>query len=244
MSNIAIQVSEVTMQYRLAVEKVDSFKNYLIKKIRKEMRYEDFFALQNVSFSVEKGEVFGVIGMNGAGKSTLLKVIAGIQKPTLGSVERHGSMAPLIELGAGFNGELTGIENIYLNGLLLGFSKKFIKEKLDEIVDFSELDKFIHTPLKNYSSGMKARLGFSIATIVKPEILIVDEVLAVGDFKFKEKSEKKINTMTENGTTVLFVSHSLGQVEAICQRVLWLEKGNVKKIGPAKEIVEQFRNSQ
>ncbi|QHT59259.1 ABC transporter ATP-binding protein [Paenibacillus lycopersici] len=243
MNDIAIQVSNITMKYRLASEKVDSLKHFIIKKFKKEMKYEDFYALKNVSFSVNKGEMFGIVGMNGAGKSTMLKIIAGVQKPTQGTVERKGMIAPLIELGAGFNGELTGMENIMLNGLLLGYSKKFIKEKLDEIVEFAELGKFIHTPLKNYSSGMKARLGFSIATVVKPEILIVDEVLSVGDFKFKEKSEQKINAMTANGTTVLFVSHSLGQVESICDRVLWLEQGCVKEIGPSKEIISKFKNS-
>ncbi|MFY0544183.1 ABC transporter ATP-binding protein [Brevibacillus sp. H7] len=240
MSDIAIQASNVTMKYRLATEKVDSLKHFFIKKLRKEIQYEDFYALQDVSFSVRKGEVFGIIGMNGAGKSTLLKIIAGVLKPTSGTVVRRGSIAPLIELGAGFNGELTGAENIILNGMLLGYSKKFIKDKFDEIVEFSELGKFIHTPLKNYSSGMKARLGFSIATVVQPDILIVDEVLAVGDVKFKEKSERKIRSMMEGGTTVLFVSHSLGQVEQICDNVLWLERGCVKEIGAPKDVITQF----
>ena len=212
MVNSVIEISNVTMKYRLTTEKIDSLKHFFVKKIKKEISYEDFYALNHVNFSVNKGEVLGIIGRNGAGKSTLLKIIAGVIKPTEGSIVRTGSIAPLIELGAGFNGELTGLENIKLNGLLLGYSKKFIEEKTDEIVEFSDLGKFIHTPLKNYSSGMKARLGFSIATIVKPDILIVDEVLAVGDLKFKEKSERKIRSMMEDGTTVLFVSHSLGQV--------------------------------
>ncbi|NBC73184.1 ATP-binding cassette domain-containing protein [Paenibacillus sacheonensis] len=229
------------MKYRLMTEKIDSLKNFFIKKVRNEIKYEEFFALKQVNFSIRKGEVYGIIGMNGAGKSTLLKIIAGVLKPTSGRVLKRGSVAPLIELGAGFNGELSGYENIFLNGLLMGYSKKFIKSKMEEIIDFSELGKFIHTPLKNYSSGMRARLGFSIATVVKPDILIVDEVLSVGDFKFKEKSEMKIRSMMKEGTTVLFVSHSLGQVESICDKVIWLESGFVKEIGAAKEIIAHFK---
>lgn len=244
MGDSAIQVSNVTMKYRVASEKVDSLKNYFIKRIRKEIQYEEFYALRDIEFSVNKGDVFGIMGLNGAGKSTLLKIIAGVLKPTQGKVVTKGAIAPLIELGAGFNGELSGVENIYLNGLLMGYSKKFIKDKLDEIISFSELDKFIHTPLKNYSSGMKARLGFSIATVIQPEILIVDEVLSVGDFKFKEKSEKKIKSMIEDeGTTVLFVSHSLSQVERICKNALWLEHGCVKRIGNVKEVISEFKNN-
>lgn len=238
----AIEVNNVSMKYRLTTEKVDSIKQYLIKRAKKEIQYEDFYALNDISFSVPKGEVFGIIGLNGAGKSTLLKVISGILKPTTGSVKVHGTIAPLIELGAGFNGDLTGIENIYLNGLILGYSKKMIHSKIEEIVEFSELGKFIHTPLKNYSSGMKARLGFSIATIVQPEVLIVDEVLSVGDMMFREKSEKKIKSMIKNGTTVLFVSHSLSQVEQLCNRVLWLENGQLKELGESSNILEKYRN--
>ncbi|MFD0961823.1 ABC transporter ATP-binding protein [Paenibacillus chungangensis] len=243
MANIAVNVSNVSMKYRLATEKIDSFKYLLIKKLKNELKYEEFYALKDVSFTVNRGEVFGIIGLNGAGKSTLLKIIAGVIKPTIGRVEKHGSIAPLLELGAGFNGELTGIENIYLNGLLFGYTKKFIAHKIDEIIEYSELGKFIHTPLKNYSSGMKARLGFSIATIVQPDILIVDEVLAVGDIKFKAKSEEKIRQMMSGGTTVLFVSHSLGQVENICDRALWLEHGEVKSIGNPGELIADYKNS-
>ena len=243
MDNIAVRVSNVTMKYRLPTEKIDSLKHFFIKKIKREIQYEDFFALQDVSFSVKKGEVFGIIGHNGAGKSTLLKIIAGVIKPTSGTCERYGSMAPLIELGAGFNEELTGIENIYLNGLLLGHTRRFISEKLEEIIEFSELGKFIHMPLKNYSSGMRARFGFSIATIVQPDILLVDEVLSVGDNRFREKSEQKIRSMIESGTTVLLVSHSLSQVESLCSNVIWLEKGRIKGIGPSKEILSKYKNS-
>lgn len=237
----AIEVNNVSMKYRLATEKVDSIKQYLIKRAKGEFHYEDFYALNNVSFSVAKGEVFGIIGLNGAGKSTLLKIISGILKPTDGSVKVQGKIAPLIELGAGFNGDLSGVENIYLNGLMLGYSKKMIRSKMNEIVEFSELGKFIHTPLKNYSSGMKARLGFSIATIVQPEVLIVDEVLAVGDIKFKEKSERKIQSMIEEGTTVIFVSHSLAQMKNLCNRVMWLEKGSVKQIGESSVICDTYK---
>lgn len=240
---VAVRVSQVSMKYRIASEKIHSMKHYLIKRIKKQITYEDFYALSNIDFEVYKGEVFGVIGLNGAGKSTLFKVIAGILKPTEGQVYRKGTIAPLIELGAGFNGELSGWENIYLNGLILGYSKKFIREKIDEIVEFAELGKFIHVPLKNYSSGMRARLGFSIATIVEPDLLIVDEVLSVGDIKFKEKSEHKIKSMINQGTTVLFVSHSLSQVQSLCNRVVWLEKGQIREIGATKEIIDRYKKA-
>ena len=229
------------MKYKLMSGQVNSLKQVFINAMTQKITYEEFSALEDVSFEVQKGEVFGVVGLNGAGKSTLLKVVAGILKPTSGSVERYGSLVPLIELGGGFNSELTGIENIYLNGMLLGYSKKFIKEKLDEIVDFAELEKFIHTPIKNYSSGMRARLGFSIATLVKPDILIVDEVLSVGDHKFKEKSEAKMKELMGSGTTVLFVSHSIDQMKNMCNRVLWLEQGSVKDIGPADTICDKYK---
>jgi len=237
----SIEVNNVSMRYRLHNEKIDSIKHYFIKKMKQEISYTDFFALNDVSFSVPKGQVLGIVGLNGAGKSTLLKVVSGIIKPTNGSVLTNGKIAPLIELGAGFDGELSGMENIFLNGLLLGYSKKTIRSKVEEIIDFSELEEFIHTPLKNYSSGMKARLGFSIATITMPDILIVDEVLSVGDIKFREKSQKKIKYMVDNGTTAIFVSHSLGQVEKICDEVLWLEKGSVRKIGESKLICDEFK---
>ena len=241
--DIAIKVQNVSMKYRMATEKITSIKYYLIKRIKKEIQYVDFYALQDINFEVKKGEVFGIIGLNGAGKSTLLKIIAGIIKPTSGKVVRNGTIAPLIELGAGFNSELSGLENIYLNGLILGYSKKFIQSKIDEIIEYSELQDFIHVPLKNYSSGMRSKLGFSIATIVEPDILIVDEVLSVGDIKFKQKSEQKIKSMIDKGTTVLFVSHSLSQVESLCNRVAWLEKGRIKEIGEAKEVCERYKNA-
>lgn len=240
MTESVIRISKLSMRYRLSKEKIDSLKHFFIKKIRKEVVYEDFYALEDINFEVGKGEVFGIIGMNGAGKSTLLKIIAGVLKPTSGHVERRGVIAPLIELGAGFNGELTGRENIYLNALLMGYSKKFIKEKVDEIIAFSELERFIDTPLKNYSSGMRARLGFSIATVVQPDILIIDEILSVGDIRFKDKSESKIRSMMSGGTTVVFVSHSLNQVQKICDRVLWLEQGQIREIGTPELIIPKY----
>ncbi len=241
MKDVAVKVDHVSMKYKLMSGKVNSLKQVFINAMTRKITYEEFSALDDVSFEIQKGEVFGIVGLNGAGKSTLLKIVAGILKPTSGTVERYGSLVPLIELGGGFNAELTGTENIYLNGMLLGYSKKFIKEKMDEIIEFSELGKFIDTPIKNYSSGMRARLGFSIATLVKPDILIVDEVLAVGDHKFKEKSETKMKSLMGSGTTVLFVSHSIEQMKSMCDRVLWLEKGTVKEIGPSKEVCERYQ---
>lgn len=240
---IAVSAEHVSMKYRLGKEKIDSLKEYFVKRIKNEISYKEFFALNDISFSVEKGEVFGIIGKNGAGKSTLLKIVAGIIKPTSGRVFRNGTVAPLIELGAGFDGELNGIENIYLNGMLLGYSRKMITEKLEEICAFSELGDFLNIPLKNYSSGMKARLGFSIATMVEPDILIVDEALSVGDIQFRAKSEGKILKMIESGTTVLFVSHSIDQVQRICNRVMWLEKGTIREIGPAAEVCNHYKNA-
>lgn len=236
-----LEVRNVSMEFRIASEKITSLKEMFIKRLKRQIEYKTLRALDNVSFEVKKGEVFGIIGLNGAGKSTLLKIVSGIMKPTSGEVIRRGTIAPLIELGAGFNGQLSGLENIYLNGLLLGYSKKFIQEKLDEIIAFSELEEFIHMPLKNYSSGMKARLGFSIATCVQPDLLIVDEVLAVGDIRFREKCENRIQSMIASGTSVLFVSHSLSQVQRLCQRVLWLEKGRVREIGEAGTILPEYK---
>ena len=222
----AIIVDNVSMKFNLSKEKVDSLKDYIIKSIKKEIKYNEFWALQNVSFTVEKGDRVGILGLNGAGKSTLLKVIAGVFKPTEGSVTKYGKMVPLLELGAGFDQQYTGKENIYLYGAMLGYSKEFIDEKYDEIVKFSELKDFIDVPIKNYSSGMKSRLGFSIATVVSPKILILDEVLSVGDAKFRKKSEKKVLSMFDSGVTVLFVSHSLAQVQRICNKAMILEKEN------------------
>lgn len=236
----AIIVDNVSMKFNLSKEKVDSLKDYIIKSIKKEIKYNEFWALQNVSFTVEKGDRVGILGLNGAGKSTLLKVIAGVFKPTEGSVTKHGKMVPLLELGAGFDQQYTGKENIYLYGAMLGYSKEFIDEKYDEIVKFSELKDFIDVPIKNYSSGMKSRLGFSIATVVSPKILILDEVLSVGDAKFRKKSEKKVLSMFDSGVTVLFVSHSLAQVQRICNKAMILEKGKLIAYGDIDTISEKY----
>ena len=236
----AIIVDNVSMKFNLNKEKVDSLKDYIIKSIKKEIKYNEFWALQNVSFTVEKGDRVGILGLNGAGKSTLLKVIAGVFKPTEGSVTKHGKMVPLLELGAGFDQQYTGKENIYLYGAMLGYSKEFIDEKYDEIVKFSELKDFIDVPIKNYSSGMKSRLGFSIATVVSPKILILDEVLSVGDAKFRKKSEKKVLSMFDSGVTVLFVSHSLAQVQRICNKAMILEKGKLIAYGDIDTISKQY----
>ena len=217
-----IEVNNVSIKFKMTKEQIFSLKEYFIKFIKRQLEFEEFNALTNVSFSVNKGDILGVIGYNGAGKSTMLKVISGIMKPTNGSIKVDGVISPLIELGSGFDMELTARENIFLNGYILGYSKKFIKEHFNEIVEFSELSEFLDVPVKNFSSGMVARLGFAIATIVKPEILIVDEILSVGDFKFQEKSEKKIKEMLLSGTTVILVSHDIAQIEEICTKVLWL----------------------
>lgn len=240
-SNIAIDIQNVSMLYNLGTEKVDSLKEYFIKMLKGELFFEEFKALENISFSIKKGEVFGLVGLNGAGKSTLLKVIAGVLKPTTGQVKINGSIAPLIELGAGFNFDLTGRENVFLNGAVLGYSRPFMQGMLDEVVAFSELGKFIDVPIKNYSSGMIARLAFSIATAIKPDILIVDEVLSVGDYKFQEKSKQRIEELFAGGTTVVVVSHSKEQIEELCNRVVWLEKGEMKEVGNTFEVMKRYK---
>lgn len=228
------------MKFNLSEVKVDNLKEYVIKVVKKEMRYQEFWALTDINFELKKGDRLGILGLNGAGKSTLLKVIAGVLKPTQGSVSSKGRIVPLLELGAGFDKDYTGAENIYLYGAMLGYSKEFLREKYDEIVEFSELEDFINVPVKNYSSGMKARLGFSIATVVEPDILILDEVLSVGDAKFKKKSEKRIKDMFEKGVTVLFVSHSLAQVQSLCNRAILLEKGQLIADGSIDEVSELY----
>lgn len=238
----ALRVDNIGIRFRLTNERVDSLKEYVIKMVKRELRYQEFWALQDVTFQVKKGERLGILGLNGAGKSTLLKIIAGVLKPTTGTVARNGKIVPLLELGAGFDKQYTGAENIYLYGAMLGYPKAFLREKFNEIIEFSELGDFINVPLKNYSSGMKARLGFSIATIVEPEILILDEVLSVGDAKFKKKSEKKIKDMFNQGITVLFVSHSIAQVRSLCDRAIILEKGKLMAegdVGTVSAIYEE-----
>ncbi|MCR5798084.1 MAG: ABC transporter ATP-binding protein [Eubacterium sp.] len=236
----ALRVNNVSMKFNLSSEKVDNIKEYFIKMIKKELMYQEFWALKNIDFEVKKGDRVGILGLNGAGKSTLLKVIAGVLKPTEGNVECFGKIAPLLELGAGFDRQYTGAENIFLYGAVLGYSKDFIKEKYDDIVEFSELGKFIDVPVKNYSSGMKARLGFSIATVVEPEILILDEVLSVGDKKFRKKCEARIKSMFDKGVTVLFVSHSTSQVLRMCNKGILLENGQLIAQGEAEEIVDLY----
>lgn len=236
MSKVAVDVNHVTMRYNISSQKVDNLKEYFIKFVKKEILFNEFLALNDVTFQVNKGDRLGILGLNGAGKSTLLKVIAGVQKPSEGSVKVKGRIVPLLELGAGFDKEYTGAENIYLYGTVLGYSKEFIREKYDEIVEFSELGKFIDVPVKNYSSGMKSRLGFAIATVVQPDVLILDEVLAVGDAKFRKKCEAKIQSMFDSGVTVLFVSHSLPQVKRICNKGIILEHGQLIAKGDIEDI--------
>ena len=240
-NDVALRVNDVSICLNLSKEKVDNFKELFIKKLKGEkIRFNEFWALKDVSFELKKGERLGILGLNGAGKSTLLKVIAGVYKPTKGSVQRYGHMAPMIELGAGFDPNYTGRENIFLYGSVLGFSKEFLMSKYDEILEFSELGEFIDVPIKNYSSGMKARLGFSIATVVEPEILILDEVLSVGDAKFRKKCEKKMKKMFDHGVTVLFVSHSLAQVKRLCNKAIILEHGQLIAKGDIDDVVEIY----
>lgn len=240
MNNTVLKVDNLGVRFNLSKEKVDSLKVYMIKKFRGELKFNEFWALRNVSFEIKKGQRVGVLGLNGAGKSTMLKVIAGVLKATEGQVTTKGKIVPLLELGAGFDKEYTGAENIYLYGAVLGYPRSFIKERFDEIVEFSELGDFINVPLKNYSSGMRSRLGFSIATIVEPEILILDEVLSVGDAKFRKKSEKKIKDMFDKGVTVLFVSHSLPQVRSLCDHAIILEKGKLIAQGDAATVCDMY----
>lgn len=240
MSKPAIVVDNMSMMFNLNKEKVDNLKEYFIKLVTRKLHFTEFWALKDISFTVEKGERVGVLGFNGAGKSTLLKVIAGVLKPTTGSVKVNGVIAPMLELGAGFDLNYSGRENIFLYGATMGYSRKFIEEKYDEIVAFSELGDFIEVPVKNYSSGMRARLGFAIATAVEPEILILDEVLSVGDAKFRQKSEAKVRSMFDKGTTVLFVSHSTQQVLNICNKAIILDHGKLIAQGDAKEICAKY----
>lgn len=243
MSKTMIEVSDVSMRFRLNNDKILSLKEFVTTALRGKLSYNEFTALDHVSFTVKKGETLGLIGCNGAGKSTMLKVISGILKPTEGSVTCHGNVVPMLELGSGFDFDLTGRENIFLNGAILGYGEEFLKEKYDEIVGFSELGQFIEVPIRNYSSGMLARLAFSIATVVQPEILIVDEILAVGDTQFQEKSKKRMLELMSGGTTVLFVSHSIEQIKEMCGQVVWLEKGQVKLIGLSKEVCTAYENA-
>lgn len=240
MKDYAIEVNHVSMLFRLNRERVDNAKEYFIRLLTRKLHYTEFWALKDVSFKVRKGDRVGIMGFNGAGKSTLLKTIAGVLKPTMGNVKVSGTIAPMLELGAGFDPNYSGAENIYLYGATMGFSRKFIDEKFNEIVEFSELKDFINAPLKSYSSGMKSRLGFAIATAVKPDVLILDEVLSVGDAAFKEKSEQRILDMMDDGVTVLFVSHSTDRVRKLCNKAIILTKGQIVANGEVNEICDMY----
>ena len=240
MSETMIEVSDVSMRFHMNTDRILSLKEFVMRSLQGKLEYLDFTALEHVSFDVKKGETLGLIGHNGAGKSTTLKLISGILKPTEGSIAVRGNVVPMLELGSGFDMDLTGRENIYLNGAIMGYSEEFLKNKFDEIVAFSELGQFIETPIRNYSSGMLARLAFSVASMVEPEILIVDEILSVGDADFQAKSRARMMELMGGGTTVLFVSHNLEQIREMCDRVLWLEHGQMKMIGRADEVCDCY----
>ncbi len=235
-----VDVDRVFVRFNMASERIDNLKEYFVKIIKRELMFKEFLALKDVSFHVKKGEAWGIVGVNGSGKSTLLKLICGILKPYKGQILIKGSIAPLIELGAGFDGDLTARENIFLNGAVLGYDKYFMNKHFAEIVDFAELWDFLDMPIKNYSSGMAARLGFAIATMVRPDILICDEVLSVGDYAFQQKCEHRMNEMREQGTTLLYVSHSIESVKSICDHALWLEHGEVRMLGEAEYVGNEY----
>ncbi len=241
-NDVMIRVDHVSMVFNIANQQLNSLKEYLIALARRQLFFKEFKALEDIDITINRGDVYGIVGTNGSGKSTLLKIIAGVLEPTEGSCTINGTIAPLIELGAGFDHELTARENVYLNGALLGYSKHFIDEQFDSIVDFAEVGDFIDMPLKNYSSGMVARIAFAIATATTPDILVVDEALSVGDFKFQEKCEARINDLVENhGTTLLFVSHSIEQVERVCKKAVWIEKGHMRMQGSVEEVCEAYK---
>ncbi len=239
-NDIAVKVDHATVRFNMATERIDNLKEYFVRLIQGRLMFQEFLALKDISFEVKKGESWGIIGTNGSGKSTLLKLISGILKPYKGEVTINGSIAPLIELGAGFDGELTARENIFLNGAVLGYKRDFMREHFDEIVDFAEIRDFLDMPIKNYSSGMSARLGFAIATVVQPDILICDEVLAVGDYAFQQKCEKRMTDMRDKGTTLLYVSHNIDSVRYVCDHALWLNKGDVKDLGLVDRVAEEY----
>ena len=238
-----IEISHVDMRFNLEEEKTDTIKEYFVKLLKGKLRFSEFYAVKDVSFTVHKGESVALIGRNGSGKSTLLKIIAGVLYPTAGSVSVNGTIAPLIELGAGFDMDLTARENIYLNGAVLGFNREFMNQHFQEIIEFSELEQFIDVPVKNYSSGMIARLGFAIATIVKADVLVVDEILAVGDYKFQQKCRERMGRLLADGTTLLFVSHSEEQVKELCQKAVWLDHGRAMAIGEVDEVYRAYHQA-
>lgn len=237
-----ISVQDVTMKFNLMEEKVDTLKEFFVRLIKGTLLYNEFLALDHVSFEIQKGDILGLVGLNGAGKSTMLKIMAGILEPTSGTISVNGTIAPLIEVGAGFDPELTARENIYLNGAILGHDKEFLDDHFDAIVDFAELRQFIDVPVKNFSSGMYARLGFSIATEIKPDILIVDEILSVGDYAFQGKCAQRIDSMIKKGTTVIMVSHSIDLIKKMCTKVIWLEHGRIKDVGNAEDVCNRYEN--
>ena len=237
---VMVDVDHVTIRFNLASQKIDNLKEYFIKLIKRELMFQEFLAVQDISFQVRQGEAWGLIGSNGSGKSTMLKALSGIIKPYKGSVTVNGSVAPLIELGAGFDAECTARENIFLNGCVLGHSQKFMQEHFDEIVEFAEIEKFLDSPVKNFSSGMKARLGFSIATMVKPDILIVDEILSVGDYKFRKKCEQRMQELLGGGTTLLYVSHNIDEVKRLCDHVIWIDHGKTRMIGETAAVCDAY----
>jgi ABC-2 type transport system ATP-binding protein len=241
MSELAVKLERVSVRYRVPHERIPSLKEYAIRWLRRRLRYADFWALHDVDLELARGEVFGILGPNGAGKSTLLKVVARVLRPTSGRVRVWGRVAPLLELGAGFDFELSGRENIFLNGTILGFSKADVASRLDRIVEFADLREFIDAPLRTYSSGMVARLGFAIATDVEPEVLIIDEILAVGDAAFQKKSTERIRSFRESGTTILLVTHDATALQAMCGRAMWLKRGEVEAVGPVEEVVAKYQ---
>lgn len=236
-----IRVEHVSMCFKMANDRISSIKEFMTALLKRKLKFKEFWALRDVNFTVEKGDVVGIIGRNGAGKSTILKIISGILKPTEGRVVRSGNIVPMLELGSGFDYDLSGRENIFLNGAILGYSKEFLEARYDEILAFSELGEFIEMPIRNYSSGMLMRLAFSIATVVEPEILIVDEILAVGDENFQKKSRARMLELMSGGTTVFFVSHSLEQIREMCNKVVWLDGGTVKLMGATEEVCDQYK---
>ena len=244
MGKNVIDVDHVSIRFNLASEKVNNLKEYAIKMAKHELMFQEFFALKDVNLHVKKGEAWGLIGTNGSGKSTLLKAITGILKPYTGNIKVRGQIAPMIELGAGFDQELTARENIFLNGAVLGHSREFMEEHFDDIVEFAGLQKFLDSPIKNYSSGMKARLGFAVATMVDPEILIVDEVLSVGDYQFRKRCNERMEEMLSGGTTLLFVSHSIDQVRKLCDHAVWINKGQIMQIGEVNEVCDAYMATQ
>lgn len=242
--DIVVDVNDVTIRFNLASEKVDNLKEYFIKIVKKQLLFQEFLAVKDASFQIRRGEAWALVGSNGSGKSTMLKAICGVLKPYKGSVTVNGKISPLLELGAGFDQNLTARENIYLNGTILGHSMKFMREHFDEIVEFAEIQDFLDSPIKNFSSGMRARLGFAVATIVDPDILIVDEILAVGDYAFQQKCLKRMDEMLSGGTTLLFVSHSIDQVRKLCDHAVWINKGDVVKLGEVNEVCDAYMASQ